>query len=93
MFSQGFWIIFVKGHGVRNYELKWGGQTITAEQFGPLLQGDQSHFRKIFFVMDTCYSGSMPGSFEEKPGLYYYWYYGSLKTNTFEEYTVSSKAF
>ncbi len=26
-------------------------------------------------------------------GLYYYWCYGSLKTNTFEEYTVSSKAF
>lgn len=52
--------VFWSGHGVRDDELKWGSQTITSEMIEKATHDAQVNYRKMFFVMDTCYSGSIP---------------------------------
>lgn len=53
-------LVFWSGHGVRNDELKWGEDTITSDMIEVALVRSSTNFRKLFFVMDTCYSGSIP---------------------------------
>lgn len=52
-------LVFWSGHGVKNNELKWGGQSMSAEQFETCLVKSRMNFRRMFVVMDTCYSGSV----------------------------------
>ena len=52
-------LVFWSGHGVRDDELKWGNTTLDKYQFMDILTGANANHRKMFVVMDTCYSGSI----------------------------------
>ena len=59
------------GHGNRN-RLAWGSNgQVTGEQVRDIVQqmSDRQKFRKLFFVMDACYSGSIGEACEGIPGL------------------------
>ena len=142
-------LVFWSGHGVKDNELKWGNNSLDNYLFEDILMSCSENYRKMFIVMDTCYSGSIAEScwgwdgvlylcsasrgepshadiydeaygtylsngftrafrraVEEDPairlnrlykdvarettgshaGIYNYYYYGSLYSNTFEEY-------
>lgn len=55
-------LVFWSGHGVRDNELKWGKSAINNTQFDTMLQSARGNHRKMFIVMDTCYSGSIAES-------------------------------
>ena len=64
-------IVFWCGHGNRN-RLAWGSNgQVTGEQVRDIVQqmSDRQKFRKLFFVMDACYSGSIGEACEGIPGL------------------------
>ena len=60
-------VLFWSGHGTYNTKINWGpdGYIWAAEIHG-ILQNAQDNFRKLFFVMETCYSGSVG---EDMPGI------------------------
>ena len=49
--------------------IKWSSGDITAQQIHQALQGAQDNFRKLLFVMETCYSGSVGENLPGIPGL------------------------
>lgn len=62
-------LVFWSGHGVRDDELKWGDSIMKDAQFSTLLNESVGHYRKMFIVMDTCYSGSLAENCWGKPGM------------------------
>ncbi len=62
--------IYWCGDGDSN-ELEFGNYTITSEQMASYLQkmSAKGHFRKLFFALETCYSGSIGQRLEGLPGL------------------------
>jgi len=64
-------LVFWSGHGAKDYELKWGSGIIKDEQFEEILEGSERNYRKMFIVMDTCYSGSIAEQCWGHRGLLY----------------------
>ena len=62
-------LLFWSGHGAYNKMLNWGDTYITADEINTILTGAQPNFRKLLFVMETCYSGSVGENLPEIPGL------------------------
>ena len=63
-------MLFWSGHGTYDTKINWGpdGHIWAAEIHG-ILQNAQDNFRKLFFVMETCYSGSVGDSMPGIPGV------------------------
>jgi hypothetical protein len=59
-------VLFWSGHGTYNTKINWGDDYIWAGEIHSILQNAQDNFRKLFFVMETCYSGSVG---EDMPGI------------------------
>ena len=62
-------LFFWSGHGKYDGMIKWSSGDITAQQIHQALQGAQDNFRKLLFVMETCYSGSVGENLPGIPGL------------------------
>ena len=62
-------LFFWSGHGKYDGLINWGAGEITAAQIHSALQGAQDNFRKMLFVMETCYSGSVGEDLPGIPGL------------------------
>ena len=62
-------LLFWSGHGAYNQKINWGNTYITADEINAILTGAQDNFRKLLFVMETCYSGSVGENLPEIPGL------------------------
>ena len=62
-------LFFWSGHGKYDGLINWGGGEITAAQIHDALEGAKDNFRKMLFVMETCYSGSVGESLPGIPGL------------------------
>lgn len=62
-------LLFWSGHGAYNKKLNWGDTYIAADEINTILTNAQSNFRKLFFVMETCYSGSIGENLPEIDGL------------------------
>lgn len=63
-------LFFWSGHGKYDNLFNWGADgTITSDQIHTILQGAQDNFRKMLFVMETCYSGSLGEGLPQIPGL------------------------
>ena len=64
-------IVFWCGHGNRN-RLAWGSNSqVSGEEVRDIVQqmSEQHRYRKLFFVMDACYSGTIGEACEGIPGL------------------------
>ncbi len=64
-------LVFWCGHGNQN-RLAWGSKgLVTGDQVRDIVQqmNEQQKYRKLFFVMDACYSGSIGEACEGIPGL------------------------
>ena len=63
-------MLFWSGHGTYDTKINWGpdGYIWAAEIHG-ILENAQDNFRKLFFVMETCYSGSVGESMPGIPGV------------------------
>ena len=63
-------LLFWSGHGTYDTKINWGpdGYIWAAEIHG-ILQHAQDNFRKLFFVMETCYSGSVGEGMPSIPGV------------------------
>lgn len=60
-------LLFWSGHGYYNNKINWGEEAyISSAEIHSILQNAQDNFRKLFFVMETCYSGSVG---EDMPGI------------------------
>ena len=62
-------LFFWSGHGAYDGYINWGADHVTDEQIYAILQGAQDNFRKLLFVMETCYSGSIGENLPDIPGL------------------------
>jgi hypothetical protein len=62
-------LLFWSGHGAYNKMLNWGDTYITSDEINTILTGAQPNFRKLFCVMETCYSGSVGENLPEIDGL------------------------
>ena len=62
-------LLFWSGHGTYDKLINWGSGKITADEIYAALQGAQGNFRKLLFVMETCYSGSVGEDLPGIPGL------------------------
>lgn len=62
-------LFFWSGHGKYDGVLNWGSGEITAQQIHSALEGARDNFRKMLFVMETCYSGSVGEGLPGIPGL------------------------
>jgi ABC-type branched-subunit amino acid transport system substrate-binding protein len=63
-------LLFWSGHGAYDTKINWGADDyIWAAQIHSILQSAQDNFRKLFFVMETCYSGSVGVDLPDIPGL------------------------
>ena len=62
-------LLFWSGHGAYNTKINWGDDFIWAEEIHAILQDAQDNFRKLFFVMETCYSGSVGTNMPGIPGV------------------------
>ena len=52
-------LFFWSGHGVDNGIMEWGDGYVTSGQIRTMLSDAQENFRKLLFVMESCYSGSV----------------------------------
>ena len=62
-------LLFWSGHGTYNTKINWGKDYIWAAEIHDILQDAQDNFRKLFFVMETCYSGSVGTDMPGIPGV------------------------
>ena len=62
-------LLFWSGHGAYDNKINWGDDYIWAEEIHGILKNAQDNFRKLFFVMETCYSGSVGEGMPEIPGV------------------------
>lgn len=52
-------LFFWSGHGVDDGIVEWADDYVTSGEIRAMLSGAQDNFRKILFVMEACYSGSV----------------------------------
>ena len=52
-------LFFWSGHGLDDHLMAWADDSVTSGQIRSMLEGAQDNFRKLLFVMETCYSGSV----------------------------------
>ncbi len=63
-------LLFWSGHGACDGKINWGKDGyIRASEIHSILQSAQDNFRKLFFVMETCYSGSVGEDMPAIPGV------------------------
>ena len=63
-------LLFWSGHGTYDTKINWGPDGyIWAGEIHGILENAQDNFRKLFFVMETCYSGSVGESLPGIPGV------------------------
>ena len=63
-------LLFWSGHGYYNNKINWGEEAyISSAEIHSILQGAQDNFRKLLFVMETCYSGSVGEDMPSIPGV------------------------
>lgn len=63
-------LLFWSGHGAYDGKINWGKDGyILASEIHSILQGAQANFRKLFFLMETCYSGSVGEDMPAIPGV------------------------
>lgn len=63
-------LFFWSGHGVYDKKINWGNTGyVMADEIHAMLSAAQPNFRKLLFVMETCYSGSVGEDMPEIPGL------------------------
>ena len=63
-------LLFWSGHGAYNKKINWGNTGyVMADEIHAMLSAAQPNFRKLLFVMETCYSGSVGEDMPEIPGL------------------------
>ena len=52
-------LFFWSGHGLDDNLMAWADDSVTSGQIRSMLEGAQDNFRKLLFVMEACYSGSV----------------------------------
>ncbi len=52
-------LLFWSGHGLDDGVMAWGSGQVTSDEIRTMLSGAQENFRKLLFVMESCYSGSV----------------------------------
>ena len=52
-------LFFWSGHGLDDNLMAWADDSVTSGQIRSMLEGAQGNYRKLLFVMETCYSGSV----------------------------------
>lgn len=52
-------LFFWSGHGVDDGIVEWADDYVTSGEIRAMLSGAQDNFRKLLFVMEACYSGSV----------------------------------
>ncbi len=52
-------LFFWSGHGLDDNLMAWADDSVTSGQIRSMLEGAQENFRKLLFVMEACYSGSV----------------------------------
>lgn len=52
-------LFFWSGHGLDNGIMAWADDSVTSGQIRSMLEGAQGNYRKLLFVMESCYSGSV----------------------------------
>ena len=52
-------LFFWSGHGLDDHLMAWADDSVTSGQIRSMLEGAQENYRKLLFVMETCYSGSV----------------------------------
>lgn len=63
-------LFFWSGHGVYDKKINWGNTGyVMADEIHAMLSAAEPNFRKLLFVMETCYSGSVGEEMPEIPGL------------------------
>ncbi len=62
-------LLFWSGHGLDDNLMAWADDSVTSGQIRSMLEGAQGNYRKLLFVMETCYSGSVGEYCTGFPGL------------------------
>ena len=52
-------LFFWSGHGLDDNLMAWADDSVTSGQIRSMLEGAQGNYRKLLFVMESCYSGSV----------------------------------
>ncbi len=52
-------LFFWSGHGLDDNLMAWADDSVTSGQIRSMLEGAQENYRKLLFVMESCYSGSV----------------------------------
>ena len=62
-------LFFWSGHGLDDNLMAWADDSVTSGQIRSMLEGAQENYRKLLFVMEACYSGSVGEYCTGFPGL------------------------
>jgi len=62
-------LFFWSGHGLDDNLMAWADDSVTSGQIRSMLEGAQENYRKLLFVMESCYSGSVGEYCTGFPGL------------------------
>ncbi len=62
-------LFFWSGHGADDGVMEWGDNYVTSGEIRTLLNNAQNNYRKLLFVLEACYSGSVGEYCTGFPGL------------------------